>query len=407
MTASIYLSSAATPASRAETAPDASARADETTLESMHAWIEVDVASLRENAGRLHQRAGVPLVAMVKADAYGLGAVAVARALGATFSDENSAIARTNDVPLWGLGIATIDEARQLRAAGCTSRILCCTPLLRAEFGDAIALSVTPALHVAHDIEQWGTLGGGAWHLAIDTGMARAGVRWDAVAPLRSAVRQYAPEGVFTHFHSAEMPDGTRAQQESRFADARQSLADALPHTLLVHTDNSAAIAARGASDADLVRPGIALYGAQEQPDLPLMQVVHLRARVVDIRDLQAGDGVGYGATFVAAQPRRIATVPVGYADGYRRHLSNRGEVLLNGVRCPVVGRVSMDMTTIDVSDVPCAVGDVVTLMGSSDGVTLTTDDVAARGELSPYELLTGLRMRLSRVYTHASPGAG
>ncbi len=372
-------------------------------------WLDVDLQALCDNAASLRARAGVPLIAMVKADGYGLGAVAVARALGAAFADPAFRAEHTQFAGdlLWGLGIATLAEAKVLRDAGCTARILCCTPLLPAEFVDAIALDVRPSLHTPAAIEYWVAQRGGAWHLPIDTGMARAGVRWDEVAALRPALSQAlqagrAPEGMFTHFHSAEVEDGSRETQEARFADAGSMLREMLPASLLIHTDNSAAIAMRGVavrSAATLVRPGIAIYGAQQLATLALQQTVHLRARIVDVRDVFVGEGVGYGATYVAAGMRRIATVPVGYGDGYRRHLSNRGEGLLRGVRIPVVGRVSMDMTTLDVTGVPAVVGDVITLIGADGGQLLTTDEVAARGGLSPYELLVGLRLRLPRLY--------
>lgn len=362
-----------------------------------HAWVEVDLAAVRYNAERLRARAGVPVVAMVKADGYGLGAVEVARALGAAFNGAHKSPA--DESFLWGLGVATIAEARALREAGCTERMLCCTPLLSQELADAIALAVRPSLHTAADIEAWVSQDGGAWHLSIDTGIARAGVRWDRVDELRATLQHHTPEGVFTHFYAAEQADGSRELQESRFGEARAALAELLPPSVLIHCDNSAAIAARGASDAHLVRPGIALYGACNHVALELKQTVHLRARIVDVRDVHAGESVGYGATWSPTETRRIATVPVGYADGYRRHLSNRSDALVRGQRCPIVGRISMDMTTLDVTGVECTVGDVVTLIGTDGTLTLTTDSVAEGGELSPYELLVGLRLRLPRIY--------
>ncbi len=378
-----------------------------------HAWVDVDLDAVRHNAAQLHARAGVPLIAMVKADGYGLGAVPISRALGASFADSPPADGTdlAGSPLLWGLGVATVSEARALRDAGCTARILCCTPLLAGEFAEAIALRLRPALHVESDIVTWASIGGGAWHLSVDTGIARAGVRWDEVGPLRKVLPHHRPEGVLTHFQSAEQEDGSRELQDERFRVVCAALADVLPASVLAHSDNSAAIAVRGRSDASLVRPGIALYGAQQHPTLDLRQVVHLRARIVDIRLVNAGESVGYGATWTATETRRIATVPVGYADGYRRHLSNRGQAMVHGARVPVVGRISMDMTTLDVTDVSCAVGDVVTLLGGEAGrpveAGMTTDAVAARAELSPYELLVGLRLRLPRAYVGHSFGGG
>jgi alanine racemase len=359
------------------------------------AWLDVDLDAVRHNVRQLRARAGVPLVVMVKANAYGVGAVMVSRALGVPFDRTPAA----SDAP-WGLGIASLDEAAELREAGCRGRILCLTPLLAAELARAHALGVRPALQRESDIRTWAAAGQGGeqrpYHLAIDTGMARAGVRWDQVEALYPVLREYPPEGVFTHFHSADEDIDSRDEQEARFVDAMLALGDALPPGVLRHSDNSAGIASRTHhSPGALARPGIAVYGGMFSELLGLQQVVHLRARVIDVRDVAVGETVSYGATWTAARPTRIATLSAGYADGYRRHLSNRGEVLIGGVRCPVAGRVTMDMTMVDVTGVPCAVGDVATLIGTDGAATLSTEQVAAVADLSPYELLVGLALRV------------
>lgn len=365
---------------------------------SLRAWVDVDLDAIRRNAARLRARAGVPIVAMVKADAYGTGMLPVVRALGAGFEGQPHA---ATEGP-WAFGVATLDEAATLRDAGCSARILCTSPLSIADLPDAHRLDVTPALHRADDIAAWAAVGGSAWHLAIDTGMSRAGARWDDVAALAPTIRMHAPEGVFTHFHSAELDDGSRQHQEECFARARASLHSALPAGVLVHSDNSAAIAAREAgSPGHLARPGIGLYGSNVVRALGLEQVVHLRARIIDVRDVLDGESVSYGATWSARGTRRIATVALGYADGYRRALSNRGHAIVRGQCVPVAGTVTMDMTMLDVTDVAdgCAVGDIATFIGRDGSDCLWTDDVAAAAELSPYELLVGLRLRLPRRY--------
>ena len=185
--------------------------------------------------------------------------------------------------------------------------------------------------------------------------------------------------------------------QEQRFRDAIAALPARPP---ILHADNSAAIVRRTPSPWNLVRPGVFLYGvgsgsrAAIQPET----VAHLRARVVEIRSLNAGDSVGYDATWVAKRRSRIATLAVGYADGYRRSLGNNAEALVHGRRVPVVGTVMMDMTILDVTDITCEVGDHATLFGADGGELLTVEAVAARGGLSPYELLTGLRQRITRI---------
>lgn len=368
------------------------------------AWLDVNLDALRHNVRQLRAHAGVPLVVMVKADAYGVGAVTVSRALGVPFDGSPA----TAEAP-WGLGIATLDEAAALRDAGCRARILCLTPILPTELARALLLGVRPALHRAADIAAWAALGqphgGRPYHLAIDTGMARAGVRWDQTNTLREAVRAHPPEGVFTHFHSADDDLDSRDEQDARFVDALLALGDALPAAILRHSDNSAGIASRTRqSPGALARPGIAVYGGMFSIPLGLQQVVHLRARVVDLREVAIGETVSYGATWTAARPSRIATISAGYGDGYRRHLSNRGEVLLGGLHCPVVGRVTMDMVMVDVTNVPCAIGDVATLLGTDGTATLSTEHVAEVAGLSPYELLVGLALRVPSRAISSSP---
>jgi len=361
---------------------------------SLRAWLEVDLTAVRHNARQLRERARCPLVAMVKANGYGLGAIPIARALGADFGQGEAP-----DAP-WALGIATLDEAEALRNAGYRGRLLCCTPLLSVEYARALSLRVTPSLHRGEDISAWRGLGAAPYHLSIDTGMARAGARWDTVTTLRASLAVAPPEGVYTHLHSSEDSLASRDEQDQRFAQALAQLGELLPPGTLRHVDSSAGIASRAAgSPGELARPGIALYGAHQVAELGLQPVAHLRTRVIDLRDVHIGESVSYGATWTAERPSRIATLAAGYADGYRRHLSNVGEVLLHGHRCPVVGRVTMDMTMVDVTAVPCALGDVATLIGRDGPDCLTIDEVAHHGELSPYELLVGCALRVSAHY--------
>lgn len=356
------------------------------------AWLEVDLGAIRRNAERLQQAAGVPIIAMVKADGYGCGSIAVARAL----------------VPmgerLWGFGVASLAEAASLRDAGIEERVVCFTPLLPDELTDAHRLRVRPSLHRDGDIRAWGATGA-PWHLSIDTGMSRAGVRWDDVASLLPALSAHPPEGVFTHFHSAELRNGSQELQEERFEGAVDVLrrGNALSERTLVHRDNSAGIASRhrlqGQSPGAIARAGIGLYGAVVTEDMGLEQAVSLRARVIDLRDVHEGETVSYCGEWRATGTHRIATVAVGHGDGYRRALSEKGTGLLHGAEIPVTGIITMDMTMFDVTGTRCELGDVVTVLGCDGTRCITTDDVAARGSLSPYELLVGLRLRLPRVY--------
>jgi alanine racemase len=358
-------------------------RQSRTALE--RAWVDIDLGALRQNAAAIARRAGVPIIPMIKADAYGLGASEVARALEA--------------LSPWGYGLATVDEGEALRAAGIERPLLICTPLLPDELSRARAAHLTPALGDPAAIRAWQANGGGAWHLSIDTGMHRAGVPWRQMDSVRDLAAAAPPEGAFTHFHSADRNDGSNDEQERRFREAVGQLA-ARPRFL--HTENSAALQRRERSEWDLVRPGVALYGVStgEHVRWTPHPVVHVRARIAELRTVPDHETVSYGATYRAIGERRVATLPLGYADGYRRALSNRGVVLVHGRAVPVAGIVTMDMTMIDVTGVDCAVGDVVTLIGTDGDTALSVERVAWDAEMmSPYELLTGLRGRLTRRY--------
>ncbi len=349
------------------------------------ARIEIDLGALQRNGAAVARRAGVPLLPMIKADAYGLGAMAALRAL--------------DTLEPWGYGVATTVEGEELRELGVSRPIVVFTPLLEAELARVRSSRLTPTLGFPDEIEAWRRAGGGTWHLSIDTGMSRAGIPWREIGRIAQLAGLAPPEGAFTHFHSAELDDGTLEVQERRF---RESIARLPSRPRLLHTDNSAAIARRGRSSWDLVRPGIFLYGvgsgrtAEVQPE----PVVHLRAPIVEIRDLEAGDTVSYDATFRVERPARIATLAVGYADGYPRSLSKGGSVLIGGTIAPIAGTVTMDMTMVDVTTAPCEVGEVVTLIGRSGNTVLTVERVADDASMSPYELLTGLRSRVERNYT-------
>jgi alanine racemase len=327
---------------------------------------------------------------MVKADGYGLGGLRAALAL--------------EVLEPWGYGVATVAEGDELRRGGITRPIVVFTPILRTEIDALRRADLTPALGDPAVIESWARTGR-PWHLQVDTGMGRAGMRWDVVGAHRELLERAAPNGVFTHFHSSELEDGSRDEQERRFAAALA----ALPvRPAIVHAENGAAVERRAPSPWSLCRPGVFLYGVANVEGGPLVPepVAAVRARIVELRTVADGEPVSYGATWRARGERRIATVPVGYADGYRRSLSNRAEALLNGRRIPVAGRVTMDMTMFDVTDTQAALGDVVTLLGRDGGEVITVAELAQRSELSPYEILTGLRERLPRRYVHVEQGA-
>jgi len=360
------------------------------------AWVEVDLGALVRNARALAAHAEKPLIPMIKADAYGVGAVAAARALEA--------------IDPLAYGVSSIAEAIELRQAGIDRPVILFTPsMLQSPDpdwipSDALLMTryhVTPTLARADHIVAWGESGERpAWHLAIDTGMSRAGIDHRSLASLHAAVAEFPPLGAFTHFHSAELDDGSMETQEKHF---RRAVAALPRRPRLLHAENSAAIVRRPGSEWDCVRPGVFLYGVSSGQKAVLRPdpVVSLRARVVEVRTIAAGDSVSYGATWRAERESEIATVCCGYADGLRRHVGGtHGAGLVRGQRVPIAGLITMDMTMLDVTGTGCKVGDVVTFLGRDGDATLSVEGVAGRSGLSPYELLVGLRLRLPLVHT-------
>ena len=339
------------------------------------AWVEVDLAAVIENARTVAQTAGARLLPIVKANAYGLGAVAISRAHEA--------------VDPWGFAVVTPDEGAELRAAGIVRPILVLTPVSGDRFAFYRTHRLTPAVEDAATITAWSAAGGGAVHLEIDTGMSRSGVRWDAVDSLRGALTGADLEAAFTQIHSADLPNDTAERQRERFLQA----VERLPRRPgLLHAANSAASLRDRKFAFDLVRPGIFLY-AGGRP------VVTVRARVVSVRRLRQGETVSYGGTWTAPEDTTIATVSVGYADGIRRCVGNRGHVLLHGKECPIVGVVTMDFLMVNIGDAAVRVGDVATLIGEDGGRRVTVQQFAGWSDAVVWEVLTGLGPRLPRIH--------
>jgi alanine racemase len=356
--------------------------------DTARAWVDIDLGALVANARTVAAACGARLLPMVKANGYGLGAVAVTRALEA--------------VDPWGFGVATAEEGAALRSAGCTRPILVATPLVPAAVDALLAADLRPAIGDPEALQAWRARSDRPFHLELDTGMARAGLRWDDGAALAAVagLLEDAPgwEGVFTHFHSAETDPGSVTAQWERF----QGVIAALPRRpAMVHAANSAAALRGPALAGDLARPGIFLYGGEAGGPAP-RPVAALRARVVAVRRVRAGDTVSYGAAWRAPGPTTIATAAVGYADGLLRAAEVAGRpdrlVELGGRAVPVAGRVTMDMTMVAAGDDPVAVGDVVTVFG---GVVSLDTQARSSGTIA-YELLTSLGARLPRRYVGA-----
>ena len=346
-------------------------------------WIEVDLGALLANAREVQARVGrARLLPMVKADAYGLGAVRVARALEAADP--------------WGFAVATAHEGAELREAGIARRVVVMGPQTAAL--ELVAChDLTPALGSLEQVDAWLALAPGRpFHVEVDTGMARWGLCWDSFGAAAERFRE-APgfEGVFTHFHSAGEHPASVTEQWDRFQAAIASLPRRPP---LVHAANSTAALDFPETAGDLVRPGIFLYGGRAGQHAP-RPVVRWRARVLTTRWLAAGATVSYGATYRAAAPTCIATLAAGYADGVPRSLSNVGAVLVGGRRVPIAGRVTMDFTMVACGEAEPRAGDAATLVGADGGDAIALDDFAAMAGMISYEILTGLGRRVARVY--------
>jgi alanine racemase len=357
--------------------------------ETMRAWVDVNLAALVANARTVATVSGSRLLPMVKANGYGLGAVEVARAL--------------EPADPWGFGVASIDEGAELRAGGITRPILVVTPLVPQWIERYLELDLRPTVGDTSALNAWIVRSGRPFHVEIDTGMSRTGVRWNdlaGLAQLRSALATAEGwEGAFTHFLAAESDAETTEVQWNRFQEILNSFPRRPP---LVHAANSAAALQGKCFAGDLVRPGIFLYGGAVGASKP-RPVAALRARVVAIREIGAGDGVGYGATWRADGPSVIATIGVGYADGFPRSAvggtgpGQRREIELGGRTAPVVGHVAMDMCMAAVGG-GVTIGDVATIYG---GLVSLDRQAEAAGIIS-YELLTRLGPRVIRRYARA-----
>lgn len=358
-------------------------------------WAEIDLDALRHNAQLLAAHsAPARLVGVIKAGAYGHGALEVAQTLQAL-------------PQIAMLGVASVDEARSLRENGITAPILLLSAILPEEAPAVVRHNLTAtvwSLEVASALNRAAAAEGRRVpiHFKVDTGMSRLGASWcGASQAFRGVAGQAHLEivGLYTHFACADEESELTDIQLQRF---REFCAEVpLPNGVLRHTSNSAGALRYPAAHLDLVRPGIALYGAHPcpelGPELDLRPVMTWKARITALKKVPRGQSVSYGATWIAPRDSNIAVVPVGYADGYLRALSSRGEVFLNGARCLVVGRVTMDQIMVDVSGVSSQIGDEVTLFGRN----LPVEEVASQAQTISYELLCAVSGRVPRVYVN------
>jgi alanine racemase len=380
------------------------------TAPRSRAWVEIDLDAIGANAQQIQRVVGpsVGLLPMVKADAYGLGAPAVALHLARVIAPS----------ALRGFGVATIDEGEELREAGWTGAVLVFSPPKASELRRAADAALTPCLSDVALVRRWAELARALarlvpFNVEIDTGIGRAGLPWRHAAVWGAELAR-AAEGVlewagcFAHFHSADEPDlAPTDEQWRRFRDALAALPPPeRGRHRVVHISNSAG-ALRRPAYGEMVRPGIFLYGGRAGAEVDPRPAVAVRSRVVRVQEVERGATAGYGATYTAQRPERWGTLAIGYADGLPRALSPAGGgALVRGRRVPLIGRISMDVATIDLTDVPdAAVGDVATLIGSDGAAEIRLDEVAALCGTISYEILTGLTPRLPRIHLSRAGG--
>lgn len=364
---------------------------------------EVNLAALRHNLRVVKQAAGAaPPWAVLKADAYGHGSKAVARTL------ERAGCS--------GVCVALLEEAIELREAGIRVPILVMGGYYGRAWGEILRHELTPVVYDAGQIEaiaeevRYSSAEAVGIHIKLDTGMGRLGAMPRDLAALAAALKtrpEVRFDGLMTHLACADAGDPASLDDQLDLFDA---LAGELAQLGLVpklkHAANSAALLGHPRTHYDMVRPGIALFGVQPVSESApgLRPVMRVRTEVVAVRDLAKGQSVGYGWTWKAPRPSRIATIPIGYADGLTRLASNRGSVLIRGGRAPVVGTVSMDLTMVDITDLPdVAVGDEVVVMGTQKGPrgedAITAEEIARLNGTIPWEVMTNISRRVPRFY--------
>lgn len=364
----------------------------------------IDLSAIRRNTTVLRTMVpkGTQLCAVVKANGYGHGAAVVAQsALSAGAS--------------W-LAVATLEEAVALREAGIDAPLLVFGFVDPRDCGEAVARGIALTLLHPQQIEAVAaavaqTHQAAHLHLKVDTGMGRLGARSvsDAIALAKRARETgVGIEGLYTHLATADERDPTFTdQQVQRFQLFRQAFAQQGWRPLL-HVCNSAGVQGYPQYAFHLVRPGIALYGYPPRPEGAerFQPALSLITHIVYLKEIEAGASVSYGRTFVARRKTRVATLPIGYADGVPRLLSNRGWALVRGRRVPIIGRICMDQLMLDVTDLPqVTLGERVTLLGEEGEERITADDWAAWAQTIPYEILCGLSARIPRTYLQVPEG--
>ena len=362
-------------------------------------YVKIDLDAIAANIAAVRQKAGVMVMAVIKADAYGHGAVQVARLL-----EGQCAF----------FGVSSVLEALELRQAGLKIPILILGHTPVSAYPAAIREDIRPAIFhyadalalSAEAVKQGKTA---RFHLVVDTGMSRIGFQVTEEAADTCAAIAGLPglraEGLFSHFATADCADLSRAYEQAKRFDAfDKMLKDRGVEIPIRHLDNSAGVM-NFDCHYEMVRSGIVTYGLypsdQVEPGLlSLRPALSWHSRVTHVKTLEPGREVSYGGTFVTARPTVVATVPVGYADGYRRSLSGKFHVLIGGKKAPILGRICMDQLMVDVTDIPGVEVDApVVLVGSQGKETITVEQIAAVADSFNYEFVCGISRRVPRLY--------
>lgn len=362
---------------------------------------EVDLAALDYNYHQLRQRTppAVKFLAVVKADAYGHGAVPVSKRLEELGTDL--------------LGVATVKEGTELREGGIQKPILVLSGVYAEEVEAVLEYHLTPMLYRLEVAETLSAAAGAQGtkvpvHIKVDTGMGRIGVLAEEAADFMNRVRKLENlkiEGIASHFSTADEENSAfAAEQLERFSRTIEEMKQLNINPPFRHIANSAGLVNLPSAHFNVVRPGIMLYGSYPTPSLKakisLRQVMSWKSRIAGLKKVPEGYPISYGRTFITQRPSIIAAIPVGYADGYHRLFSNRAEVLIKGKRASVVGRVCMDWTMVDVTDIPGAeVGEEVVLMGSQLGQEITSEEMGEWMGTISYEILCSVGKRVHRIY--------
>ncbi len=362
---------------------------------------EINLSNLVHNLNQVRTRIseGCKILAIVKANAYGHGSIEVSREL------ENAGV----DM----FGVATVEEGIQLREAGISKGIIVLGLIYDGSVQDIIKWRLTPVVYSKAIVKSLSDASCAAGitlpvHVKVDTGMRRIGIDPDSAAEFVSDIsllKGIKTEGIMTHFAEADLDDKDFVREQlSSFLSACRDIEQAGIRIPIRHVANSAAIIDMKETHLDMVRPGIMLYGYPPSPQLEnkvdLKHVLTLKTRIIFLKTVPPKTGISYGRIYTTSRETIVATLPIGYADGFSRSLSNMGQVIVRGMRVPVIGRVCMDMIMADVTDAAgAAVGDEVTIIGGTGGIGISADDIARWTGTISYEVLCRIGDRVDRVY--------